>query len=193
MHARWLRWLIVPNGTATRPSQTLAGGGNVGVVRRYFGRITMMNARTLVAVAAGMMMVGGCETSPEDTFKETLQMEYAALAGSATKRGAADSAKMYSEKGKMAADGKKVDPLTMKDRKLPKGVEDEVEAGRIALVAIIRGGGPKKAPSQTAMAQASFDCWMDEAAKEKPSAKDLKACRDGFDKALKQAEAAVSK
>lgn len=153
----------------------------------------MLKARTLVAVAAGVMIVGGCESSPEDTFKETLQMEYAGLAGTATKRGAADSAKMYSDKGKMAAEGKKVDPLTMKDRKLPKGVEDEVEAGRIALIAIIRGGGPKKAPSQTAMAQASFDCWMDEAAKEKPSANDVKACRDKFDKTLKQAEDAVNK
>lgn len=153
----------------------------------------MMNARTLVAVAAGMMMVGGCETSPEDTYRSTLQQQYAALASSAQAKGAAASAKMYSDKGKMAAEGKKVDPLTMKDRKLPKGVDDEVEAGRIALVAIIRGGGPKKAPSQTAMAQASFDCWMDEAAMAKPSAKDVKACRDNFDKALKQAETAVSK
>lgn len=153
----------------------------------------MMNARTLLAVAAGMMIVGGCETSPEDTFKNSLEREYAALASSAQARGAADSAKMYSGKGKMAAEGKKVDPLTMKDRKLPKGVDDEVEAGRIALIAILRGGGPKKAPNQTAMAQASFDCWMDEAAKEKPSAKDVKTCRDGFDKALKQAEDAVNK
>ncbi|MGH6662317.1 MAG: hypothetical protein ACREB6_12315 [Rhodospirillales bacterium] len=153
----------------------------------------MLKARTLVAVAAGLMIVGGCETSPEDTYRNTLEKEYAALAGAANARGAADSAKMYSSKGKMAAEGKKVDPLTMKDRKLPKGVEDEVEAGRIALIAIIRGGGPKKAPNQTAMAQATFDCWMDEAAKEKPAAKEVKACRDGFDKALKQAEAAVSK
>jgi len=153
----------------------------------------MMKARALVAVAAAMLMTGGCETSPEDTFKETLQMEYAALAGAATKRGAAASAKMYSDKGKMAAEGKKVDPLTMKDRKLPKGVDDEIEAGRIALIAVIRGGGPKKAPSQTAMAQASFDCWMEEAAMAKPSANDVKACRDKFDTTLKQAEAEASK
>jgi OmpA-OmpF porin, OOP family len=164
----------------------------------------MLKARTLAAVAAGMMIVGGCSIASEvealkkmpskgDAFMHALQMEYAGLAGAADARGADDSAEMYYNKGKMAAEGKKVDPLSMKDRKLPKNVDDEVEAGRIALVAILRGGGPKKAPKQTAVAQASFDCWMEESAKEKPSAKDVKACRDGFDKALKQAEDLVNK
>lgn len=163
----------------------------------------MLKARTLTALAAGLIIVGGCGISSEvdalkkmptkgDAFMHALQMEYAGLAGAADERGAGDSAEMYYNKGKMAAAGKKVDPLTMKDRKLPKGVADEVEAGRIALVAVLRGGGPKKSPNQTALAQAMFDCWMEEAAKEKPSAKDVKACRDGFDKALKRAEGGLS-
>jgi len=162
-----------------------------------------MKARTLVALAAGLMVVGGCGIASEvdalkkmptkgDAFTHALHMEYAALAGAADGRGADDSAEMYYNKGKMAAAGKKVDPLNMKERKLPKGVAEEIEAARWVLVAVLKGGGPKKSPNQTAMAQAMFDCWMDEAAKEKPSAKEVKACRDGFDAAYNRANDAVN-
>lgn len=164
----------------------------------------MMKAKTLAAIAAGMVLVSSCGISSEvealkkmppkgDAYMDTLKMEYAALAGAADERGSSSSAEMFYEKGKMAAEGKKVEPMGMKDRKLPKGVDDEIEAGRIALIAVMRGGGSKKAPKEMAAAVVSFDCWMDEAAKEAPAGNVVKACRDKFDKALKFTEDALSR
>jgi OOP family OmpA-OmpF porin len=163
----------------------------------------MTNARTLAAIVAGLMVVGGCGISSEvdalkkmppkgDAFMHALQLEYAALAGKADARGSDDSAEFYYQKGLTAAQGKKVDPLAMKDRKLPKGVDDEVEAARLALVAVLRGGSIKKAPKDTALAQATFDCWMEEASRGAPAAV-IKECRDSFDKALKISDAAMHK
>jgi len=160
----------------------------------------MTSGKTLAAVAAGLMFVAGCGISSEvdalrkiptkgDAYMHALQMEYAGLAATADGRGADDSAEFYYNKGKMAAGGKKVDPLGMKDRKLPKGVDDEIEAARLALVAVLRGGGAKKAPNQSARAQAMFDCWMEEVSRNAP-AMAVGECRKGFDQALKYADEA---
>ena len=159
----------------------------------------MTSGKTLAAVAAGLMFVAGCGISSEvdalrkiptkgDAYMHALQMEYAGLAATADGRGADDSAEFYYNKGKMAAGGKKVDPLGMKDRKLPKGVDDEIEAARLALVVMLRGG-PKKSPNQSARAQAMFDCWMEEASRSAP-AMVVNECRNDFDKALKHADEA---
>lgn len=164
----------------------------------------MIKLRSLVAIAAGVVIVGGCSISSEvdalkkmptkgDAFMHALHMEYASLAGEADARSADESAEFFYNNGKMAAAGKKVGPLDMKARKLPKGVADDVEAARWVLVALLKGGGPKKSPNQTARAQASFDCWMDEAAKEKPNKKVVDECRNSFDRAYKIADEASAK
>ncbi|MBI2586355.1 MAG: OmpA family protein [Rhodospirillales bacterium] len=141
-----------------------------------------------VGVVAGLAMLGACSIASEidtvrrmpvkgDAFQQALHAEYVKLA--------------TIEDEKMVADGKKVDPTAMKERKIPKNAEDELEAARIALVAVLRGGGPKKAPAQTALAQAMFDCWMEEQ-EENNQPKDIALCRNAFDAALKRAEAALA-
>ena len=136
----------------------------------------MTKAKTLAALAVGLMFLGGCGMTSEikelqgmptkgDSFMHALHMEYAKLAAEADMKGDDDAAEFYYHKGKMAATGKKVGPMDMKERKLAKGTADEVEAARWVLVAVLKGGGPKKAPNNAALAQASFDCWMHEASK----------------------------
>lgn len=163
----------------------------------------MMKARTLVALAAGLMIAGGCSMSPEiealqamptkgDSFMHALHMEYARLAAEADARGDIDSAEFFYNKGKMAAAGKKVGPMGMKERKLDKAAAADIEAGRWVLVAMLKGGGPKKAPNNAALAQASFDCWMVETARGKDGMKAGDACRKTFDESFQRADSASS-
>lgn len=79
----------------------------------------------------------------------------------------------------------------MKDRELPKGVADAIEAARLVLVAALRGGALKKAPNNAALAQAAFDCWMEEVSRKAP-AETIQACRDSFDQALTRVEDALA-
>ena len=156
----------------------------------------------VVGVVAGLAMLGACSIASEidtvrrmpvkgDAFQQALHAEYVKLATIEDDEGDTDNAEYFNNKAKMVADGKKVDPTTMKERKIPKNAEDELEAARIALVAVLRGGGPKKAPNQTALAQAMFDCWMEEQ-EENNQPKDIALCRNAFDAALKRAEAALA-
>lgn len=155
-----------------------------------------------VGVVAGLAMLGACSIASEidtvrrmpvkgDAFQQALHAEYVKLATIEDDEGDIDNAEYFNNKAKMVADGKKVDPTAMKERKIPKNAEDELEAARIALVAALRGGGPKKAPNQTALAQAMFDCWMEEQ-EENNQPKDIALCRNAFDAALKRAEAALA-
>jgi len=156
----------------------------------------------VVGVVAGLAMLGACSIASDidtvrrmpvkgDAFQQALHAEYVKLATIEDDEGDTDNAEYFNNKAKMVADGKKVDPTTMKERKIPKNAEDELEAARIALVAVLRGGGPKKAPNQTALAQAMFDCWMEEQ-EENNQPKDIALCRNAFDAALKRAEAALA-
>lgn len=155
-----------------------------------------------VGVVAGLAMLGACSIASEidtvrrmpvkgDAFQQALHAEYVKLATIEDDEGDLDNAEYFNNKAKMVADGKKIDPTAMKERNIPKNAADELEAARIALVAVLRGGGPKKAPNQTALAQVMFDCWMEEQ-EENNQPKDIALCRNAFDAALKRAEAALA-
>ncbi|HEX9903330.1 MAG TPA: OmpA family protein [Propylenella sp.] len=155
-----------------------------------------------VGVVAGLAMLGACSIASEidtvrrmpvkgDAFQQALHAEYVKLATIEDDEGDTDNAEYFNNKAKMVADGKLVDPTAMKERKIPKNAADELEAARIALVAVLRGGGPKRAANQTALAQAMFDCWMEEQ-EENNQPKDIALCRNAFDAALKRAETALA-
>jgi len=156
----------------------------------------------LAGVVAGVVMLGACSIASDidavrrmpvkgDAFQQALHAEYVKLATIEDDEGDLDNAEYFNAKAKMVADGKKVDPTAMKERQIPKNAADELEAARIALVAVLRGGGPKKAPAQAALAQAMFDCWMEEQ-EENNQPKDIALCRNAFDAAMKRAEAALA-
>lgn len=155
-----------------------------------------------VGVVAGLAMLGACSIASEidtvrrmpvkgDAFQQALHAEYVKLATIEDDEGDLDNAEYFNNKAKMVADGKKIDPTAMKERNIPKNAADELEAARIALVAVLRGGGPKKAPNQTALAQVMFDCWMEEQ-EENNQPKDIALCRNAFDSALNRAEIALA-
>jgi len=127
----------------------------------------------------------------DDFFQQALHAEYVKLATIEDDEGDIDNAEYFNNKAKRVAEGKKVDPTGMKERNIPKNAADELEAARIALIAVLRGGGPKKAPNNSARAQVMFDCWMEEQ-EENYQPADIAACRNEFDLALKRADDALA-
>ncbi len=162
-----------------------------------------MNSVTrLIGVVAGMAILGACSIAseidtvrrmpvPGDAFSMALHAEYIKLAIEEDDEGDTDNAEYFNNKAKLVAQGKNVQPTDMKERKIPKSAADDLEAARIALVVALKSGGPKKAPNNMALAQAKFDCWMEEQ-EENYQPKDIAACRNAFDQAMARVEAALS-
>jgi OmpA-OmpF porin, OOP family len=164
--------------------------------------VQMRPITKLVGIVAVAAILGACSIASEidtvrrmtvkgDAFQQALHAEYVKLATIEDEEGDIDNAEFFNNKAKMVAEGKKVEPTTFKERKIPKNAEDELEAARIALVAVLRGGGPVKAPNDTAHAQAMFDCWMEEQ-EENYQPNDIAKCRTAFDAALKRVETALA-
>lgn len=161
----------------------------------------MTSLTRLVGIVAISAMLGACSIASEidsvrrmpvkgDSFQQALHAEYVGLAAIEDDEGDIDNAEYFNNKAKLVAEGKKVGPTGMKERKIPKSVAAELEAARIGLVAVLLGDGPKKAPNNSALAQAKFDCWMEEQ-EENFQPDDIAACRTAFDVALRRAEDAL--
>ncbi len=125
-----------------------------------------------------------------DAFAKALHAEYVALAMSEREQGDTDSAEYYNKKAMDVAAGKNVMPQALKERKLPKGTEDEIEAARAGLVTALVTGGKQKAPAASAKAQAMLDCWLEQQ-EENDQPKDIEACRSAFNKAFGELDKAM--
>jgi OOP family OmpA-OmpF porin len=76
---------------------------------------------------------------------------------------------------------------SVSDRKLKENERPQFVAGVDRLHSVYDRGGRDLAPVETAVAQVSFDCWIE--ATEGKRDGDAKACKDKFEKALDAAEA----
>ena len=61
-----------------------------------------------------------------------------------------------------AAEGQEVGPDALYDRSIPASKRDELVQARKKLTTAISAGGRTRAPEDSAMAQTSFDCWIQE-------------------------------
>src|SRR5690606_33554615 len=77
------------------------------------------------------------------------------------------------------------------DRDLKEGERPQFVAGIDRLRAVYDRGGRDLAPVETAVAQVSFDCWIEATEGERPN--DAKACKEKFEKALAAAEAKANR
>jgi len=100
-----------------------------------------------------------------------------------------DSDRFY-KKALAAASGQTVLPDEISSRKLPKDKVAELTAARERLMAALDGGGREKATQPAARAQVMFDCWMEEQ-EENHEPIDIAWCKDGFEAALAEVEAAL--
>ncbi len=150
---------------------------------------------------AGLVLLAGCATGGDqyekaakmtpagNDFTKALYAEYLDLA----KRDLADGDTRNSDanalKAAMAAQGAEVMPDEIASRNVPANAADELRAARSRLLGAL-GTGRQRAPAPAAKAQASFDCWLEQAERrDRPT--DLKRCSDAFTQALAAIPAAA--
>jgi OmpA-OmpF porin, OOP family len=96
----------------------------------------------------------------------------------------------YALKGLRTAAGEAVEPDAIASRDLPADKVDELTTARADLVQLLNANAREKAPKEAAVAQASFDCWMEQ--QEENFQKDhIAACRDKFYAAMDNLRAAL--
>lgn len=92
------------------------------------------------------------------------------------------------ERGLMAADGTPVSPYEVNAFAIPPTMEQEIIKARADLDKALGNGGRERAPKEAALAQAKFDCWVEDS--EKTWMPELyKSCQREFYDALKQISA----
>jgi len=96
----------------------------------------------------------------------------------------------YALKGLRAAAGEAVEPDTIASRDLPADKVGELTTARADLVGLFDAGAREKAPRDAAVAQASFDCWMEQQ-EENFQEDHIAACRDKFNAAMDNMRAAM--
>lgn len=89
----------------------------------------------------------------------------------------------FADKSLAAAEGQEVGPDALYDRSVPASKRDELVQARKKLTTAISAGGRTRAPEDSALAQTSFDCWIQEQ-EENHQSRDIDACRSDFYAAL---------
>lgn len=89
----------------------------------------------------------------------------------------------YYGKALAAASGAKVEPDTVVSRDIAADKVDELASARERLVKALGAGGAQRQPRAAGLAQASFDCWLEQQ-EEGHQPDDIKACKDDFAAAM---------
>jgi OmpA-OmpF porin, OOP family len=132
------------------------------------------------------------ETHPRSTrFAQALSSDYRALSESESAQGDERDAASYARRSLDAAAGTPTAPETVGSRQgfLKEHHVPALTQARQRLMAAFDGAGRENAPEAAAHAQASFDCWLEQAAEDLQAA-DIEACRQSFLMTVAQVEAA---
>ena len=100
-------------------------------------------------------------------------------------------AEHFAVKGYRASRGDVMPPEDPADWKLPPDKRAELDGARRRLVAALEAGGRTAAPEQAALAQARFDCWVEQQ-EENFQWDHIARCRNGFNTALARVEQAMA-
>lgn len=143
----------------------------------------------VLAVVGLSALLAACSSSlhdlryatPEGTeFTTALAREYLALAESENNQGDRADAEHFAAKGLRAAKGEEVAPEAIEERKIPADALTELVQAKERLTRLLASNAHKtKSPDVLAVAQASFDCWVEQQ-EEYWQGDDYKLCREGF-------------
>jgi outer membrane protein OmpA-like peptidoglycan-associated protein len=131
-------------------------------------------------------------TPKGSAFYRALHGEYVKLADIEASRPDMPDAYQYADRAVKSAQGGPQNPEAIGKRELPKGKVHLLQNARDRLTSALVAGGRKKAPRDSAHAQAMFDCWMEEQ-EENYQPKDIAKCRKAFEKSLSKVMAALEK
>lgn len=129
---------------------------------------------------AGMAVAG-------DPFQRALHAEYTDLALAESQRYDWQHASYFARKAEAAARGQVVTPETPGIWGVPPGERQQIEDARVRLTGVLDDPQSRRfAPGLMARAQASLDCWVEEAAEGRSS--DVGLCRDRWRLAMAELE-----
>lgn len=163
-----------------------------------------MNISRGIMVLAGIAALGACdfnkfkevdslnEVQPVGSpFTQKLTSEYKAFVDSEL-NGFKDHADAlhFSRKGLSSARGDVVMPEPLSDWNVPAGNMEELAVGRSRLVTVFDLGAREQYPDVSAVAQARFDCWI-ENQEENFQQDEIDRCKREFLSALEQLEGAM--
>lgn len=163
-----------------------------------------MRIAPLVYALLGTTLLTGCgaltgertlarlnQTEPTGSpFTQALSREYRAFANSEWKdMNDWPDGSYFAEKGLRAAQGTVVPPEEVQDRRIPTDIRGEMANARARLIAAFDAGARERNPEQAAIAQARFDCWMEQQ-EENWQVQDIARCRNEFNQALAALEGA---
>lgn len=124
-------------------------------------------------------------------FGKALHRDYYELAADRTQIDIEDEDWTYFlGKGFSAGEGYLVIPEPMNARDLDVTIEDPLERARLALMQMLETGGRDLIPSEASKAQVAFDCWMEEA--ERNRQRRNSTCQSRFDAAMATAQTALA-
>jgi OOP family OmpA-OmpF porin len=154
--------------------------------------------------AIGLLMLAGCTSgnvltstdnvtalnraAPEGgtTFTQILAHEYSLFASNQLAESDYTSADLIARKGLRSARGEVVPPENVANwSHVPDGARGEISSEGTRLVAALDGGGRERAPSAAAVAQARYDCWIEEQ-NEHFEDEDIARCRNLYMEAMNQ-------
>ena len=152
-----------------------------------------MKAVRYLSLFAGAGILVGCQgldverlndtSASGDAFTQQLTAEYRDLANFEAEQLDWRDADHFARKGLAAAGGEAIGPDDVGSRMLPTDTASEASEARGDLVTALNGGARSDFPIEAAVAQAKFDCWLEQA--EEGSHPDhTAACRDEFYAAL---------
>ncbi|GEO80483.1 OmpA family protein [Pararhodospirillum oryzae] len=125
----------------------------------------------------------GTMTPAGSAFDAALQKEYVALAAYEESGGDWSSVAYYTAKARAATLGKTPTPTLLAERDL-KTAQAAIEPARADLMRALEGDAPKANPLMAAKAQASFDCWAEEAEEDRQPER-IAECKQNFEIALR--------
>lgn len=149
---------------------------------------------------AGAALLAGCagvdvdrmnatQISGGTEFTRQLAMEYRGLANfEAREMNDWRSADHFARKGLAAAGGQAIGPDRVEDWNIPAAYVADLADARARLVSVLDGGARETYPVEAALAQAKFDCWLEQQ-EENIQPDHIAACRDEFFAALALIEA----
>ena len=126
-----------------------------------------------------------------DPFAEALRQGYLKYAQAEAAEDDWRDAGLFAEKAVAAANNNVPGIWPMERWNLPAEHHGTFQKGQSMLLDALNRGGAQKAPGPMADAQTSFECWAQEA-EENHQPKDIAACWQSFEAAMKQVEAALA-
>ena len=148
------------------------------------------SAALLLTACADQLQMARDADSSGSAFNQALHSGYLELAASERAEQDWRDSDRFAGKAIASAGGQAVGAESLAGWNLPEGSIGDLSAARVRLQSALDRGAANKAPTPAAAAQVSFDCWVQEQEEDIQPA-DIAVCRDGFETAMAQVDAAL--